>query len=140
MSSIDVVIAVVALALIAWELWFFLGRRPRSWTRQQAPAQEFRITVYRGFDPDLVLVEAGHPVRLHFYRGETGPQSDHVEFESLSINRPLAEFETTSVEFIPADPGDYCFRCGATCEGHVVAQVGGEAARANLGRGHQKHG
>lgn len=140
MNTLDASIVGLALAAIAGELWYFLRRRPRPAGRAKAPAQEFRITVWRGFSPDTVLAEVGRAVRLHVYRAESDPRSARFEFDSLEINKPLAEFATTTIEFIPTNPGDYRFRCGAHCEGHVIAQTGGDAARANLGRGHQKHG
>ena len=55
------------------------------------------------------------------------------------ISQNLTSFETTSVEFTPEETGDYPFRCGEI-RGLVAAQVGGEAARLNVGRGHRAHG
>jgi Cu+-exporting ATPase len=64
-----------------------------------------------------------------------------VVFETLGIDQPLPAFETTAVEFVPDSPGDYPFRCGkSVLKGLVVAQVGRDGARANLGKGHTKHG
>ncbi len=141
MNSVDAVIVTVSLAIGAWQLWYFLGRRSFAAPGQQLKAgtQEFRITLEGGFSPDLVIVEAGRRVRLEILRGEVDPESEHLAFDNLKVTKTLAEFTYVPVEFIPSDPGDYRFYCG-TCDGYVVAQVGGEAARSNLGRGHQKHG
>ncbi|MBI4421053.1 MAG: cupredoxin domain-containing protein [Gemmatimonadetes bacterium] len=129
--------------MIGWELWFFLGPRrtgtPARSTR--SGVQEVRVLVKGGYEPDTILVEAGKPVRLHFYRDETAECSERVVFENLNIDEALPAFQTKTIEFIPPAPGDYPFRCAMSMiRGRVVAQEGREAARANLGRGHQKHG
>ncbi len=84
-------------------------------------------------------MEAGRRVRLEILRGEVDPESEHLAFDNLKVTKTLAEFTYVPVEFTVSDPGDYRFYCG-TRDGYVVAQVGGDAARSNLGRGHQKHG
>ncbi len=141
MNSVDAVIVTVSLAIGAWQLWYFLGRRSLAALGGQLKGgtQEFRITLKGGFSPDLVIVEAGRRVRLEILRGEVDLESEHLAFDNLKVAKTLTEFTYVPVEFIPSDPGDYRFYCG-TCDGYVVAQVGGEAARSNLGRGHQKHG
>ena len=137
----DVAVMVLALAFIAWELWYFRGRRDYVSPGDPAKSrtQEFRVTLQGGFDPDLIIVEAGRPVRLDVFRCEVDIEAEQLAFDTLKITKTLPEFARASVEFIPNEPGDHRFFCG-TCEGYVVAQVGGEAARSNLGRGHQKHG
>ncbi len=141
MNSVDAVIVAVSLAIGAWQLWYFLGRRSYAAPGEQLKAgtQEFRIMLEGGFSPDLVVVEAGRRVRLEIFRSEVDPESEHLAFDNLKVTKTLAEFTYVPVEFVPSDPGDYRFYCG-TCDGYVVAQVGGDAARSNLGRGHQKHG
>ena len=99
-----------------------------------------KIVVKGGYDPDTILVEAGRPVRLHFYRDETAECTERVVFDTLNIDQALPSFQTTTIEFTPKEAGDYPFRCGMSMiRGRVVAQDGRDAARANLGAGHQKH-
>jgi len=137
----DLVVLLLGVGLIAWELWFFLGPRRRPSVPSRAGVQEVRVLVKGGYDPDTVLVEAGRPVRLLFYRDETADCSERLIFDTLGIEKTLPPFETTAVEFTPTAPGDYPFRCGlAILHGRVVAQVGRDGARANLGKGHLKHG
>ena len=143
MSVVDALVILAGAGLIAAELWYFLGPRPRS--PQSAPAplgpQEVRVTVKGGYDPDTIFVEAGRPVRLWFYRDETAECSSRVVFDRLAINQELPAFQTTAVEFTPREPGDYPFRCHRdVLHGRVVAQLGRDGARANLGKGHTKHG
>ena len=143
MTFIDIVVIVLGVGLIVGELWYFLGPRPTPET-PRTPAndvQEVRVVVRGGYEPAAIFVEAGRPVRLLFYRDETAECSERVVFEGLGIDQSLPAFETTAVEFVPTAAGDYPFRCGkSVLKGRVVAQVGTEGARANLGKGHVKHG
>lgn len=137
----DIVVVVLGTALIAWELWYFLwpGKRGTVAASKEG-VQEVRVVVKGGYEPDTIFVEAGRPVRILFYRDETADCSERVVFERLGINRELPAFQTTAVAFTPQEPGDYPFRCGMSMlKGRVVAQVGRERARANLGKGHAKH-
>ncbi len=74
--------------------------------------QEIPITVKGGYTPDTILVQAGKPVRLLFYRDETADCSERVVFERLGIDQALPAFQTTPIEFTPAEAGEYPFRCG----------------------------
>jgi plastocyanin domain-containing protein len=139
---LDAVVVMVGVGLIAGELWYFLApRRGPAPAASSAQVQDVRVVVKGGYEPDVIMVEAGRPVRLHFYRDETAECSEQVVFDSLGFVYPLPPFQTTVVEFTPTEPGDYPFRCGkSVLHGRVVAQVGRDAARVNLGRGHAKHG
>jgi plastocyanin domain-containing protein len=142
-SPADIAVIALGLALIVVELWFFLAP-PEAEARTAPPkggVQEVRVRVKGGYEPATITVEAGRPVRLYFYRDETAECSERVIFERLGIDQELAAFTTTPIQFTPSDPGDYPFRCGkGVMKGVVVAQVGRDAARANLGKGHAKHG
>jgi len=144
LSPVDYVVIGLGVLLIAGELWFFLGRRsvlPARSAPSKGVVQEVRVVVKDGYEPATIFVEAGRPVRLYFYRDETAECSERVVFEGLDIDEELPAFQTTAVQFTPKEPGDYPFRCGKkVLRGRVVAEVGREAARANLGKGHAKHG
>jgi plastocyanin domain-containing protein len=100
-----------------------------------------QVRVREGFEPDVIPVEVGRPVRLVFYRDESAQCSGELIFETLDLRRALPAFERTVIEFTPDTPGDYPFRCGHTdLRGRVVAQVGAPAARTDPGRGHRRHG
>ena len=143
MSLVDVFVVALGASLIAGELWYFLGSR-RSGARLSASGdgvQEIQVLVKGGYHPDVIPVEAGRPVRLLFYRDETADCSAQVVFDSLDIDRELPAFKKTAIEFTPYEPGDYHFRCGmSVIRGRVVAEVGRDGARSNLGKGHAKHG
>jgi plastocyanin domain-containing protein len=139
-SAAHVVVLLLGIGLIAAELWYFLAPGRAAPVRGATAVQDVRVLVKHGFEPDVIPVEVGRPVRLTFYRDETAECTAELIFETLDIRRPLPAFEPTVVEFVPAEPGDYPFRCGVTMvRGRVVAQTGRDAARANLGRAHSKH-
>jgi plastocyanin domain-containing protein len=106
-------VTAAGVAAIVWVLWYFLlSRGPRVAATESQGVQEVRITVKGGYTPDTVVVQAGKPVRLQFYRDETADCSERVVFESFGIDVPLPAFETTTVEFTPPDAGEFRFRCG----------------------------
>ena len=141
MHPADIVVIALGPVLVGWELWYFLIPPKHRVLQTAGGLQEITIIVKDGYQPATIPVEVGKPVRLNFYRDETASCSERVVFESLGIEQSLPAYETTTVAFTPKEPGDYPFRCGnSVLRGRVVAAVGSEAARRNLGRGHTKHG
>ena len=113
MTAAQVVVTVVGVAAIGWVLWYFLwSRAPAVAARPDRGVQEIAVTVKGGYLPDTILVQAGTPVRLRFYRDETADCSERVVFEQFGIDRQLPAFETTDIEFTPTEPGEFPFRCG----------------------------
>jgi len=133
-------IAVTALGAVAivWVLWYFLFSRGKAVAATTIAAgggggvQEVRITVKGGYTPDTIVVQAGKPVRLQFYRDETADCSEHVVFEKFGIDRQLPPFQTTTIEFTPEQPGEYPFRCGMNMlKGLLVVEPPGERRAAS---------
>jgi plastocyanin domain-containing protein len=107
------VVTAVGLAAIVWVLWYFLlSKRSAASAPTVAVVQEVRVVVKGGYTPDTVVVRAGEPVRLQFYRDETADCSERVVFEDFGIDTALPAFETTPVEFTPEEAGEFRFRCG----------------------------
>ena len=108
-------ISVVAsgIAAIAFVLWYFFGPREAvAASVGQSGVQEVKVTVKGGYDPDVIVVKEGQPVRLDFYRDETASCSDRVVFGDFGIARDLPAFKTTSIEFTPEKSGEFTFACG----------------------------
>ncbi len=124
MTAAQVVVTVLGVAAIGWVLWYFLwSRGPASAATGARGVQEIAVTVKGGYQPDTILVRAGQPVRLRFYRDETADCSERVVFEQFGIDRQLPAFETTDIEFTPTEPGEYPFRCGmAMLKGLLVVE------------------
>jgi plastocyanin domain-containing protein len=109
------VVTALGLAAIVWVLWYFLfsrGPGVAPGATGEGGVQEIRVTVKGGYTPDTIVVQAGKPVRLQFYRDETAECSERIVFEPFGIDMPLPAFETTAVEFTPIEPGEFQFRCG----------------------------
>jgi plastocyanin domain-containing protein len=112
-SVAQYVVTVAGIAAIVWVLWFFLlAGGPAAAADVVDGVQEVRVTVKGGYTPDTIVVRAGQPVRLQFYRDETADCSERVVFEDFAIDAALPAFQTTTIEFTPAEPGEFRFRCG----------------------------
>lgn len=127
MTAAQVVVTVLGVAAIAWVLWYFLWSRGYASAATGAPGvQEIAVTVKGGYQPDTILVRAGQPVRLRFYRDETADCSERIVFEQFGIDRQLPAFETTDIEFTPTEPGEFPFRCGMSMlKGLLVVEPAG---------------
>ena len=113
MSVSQYVVTAVGLAAIVWVLWYFLfSKGSQALAPTVAGVQEVRVLVKGGYTPDTIVVRAGEPVRLQFYRDETADCSERVVFEDFGIDAPLPAFQTTPVEFTPEEAGEFRFRCG----------------------------
>jgi plastocyanin domain-containing protein len=120
------VTAVGAIA-IAWVLWYFLfSSNPAVAAAEGDGVQEVRVIVKGGYTPDTIMVQAGKPVRLQFYRDETADCSERLVFEQFGIDVALPAFQTTSVEFTPDAAGEFPFRCGMNMlKGVMVVEPAG---------------
>ncbi|MCL4464558.1 MAG: cupredoxin domain-containing protein [Chloroflexi bacterium] len=109
-AQVAVTVGGVALsAFIAWYFWF----APREVTRAQAAGgmQEVDVVVKGGYSPDVIVVEAGKPVRLNFTRQESAACSETVILSDFGKSAFLPEGQTVPVEFTPEKPGEYDFHC-----------------------------
>lgn len=106
-------VALGGVALIGAELWWFIFSKTRS---QKAEArqgiQELTINVDGGYAPDRVIVKAGQPVRLNFWRKDPSSCLEKVLFPDFHISQDLALNNVTPIEFTPEKPGQYQFTCG----------------------------
>jgi len=140
MTAAQIAVTIGGVAAIAWVLWFFLFARGRGVAATAVQGvQEVHVLVKGGYSPDTIIVQAGTPVRLQFYRDETADCSDRVVFDAFGINQELPAFATTVVEFTPDRPGEYPFRCGMNMlKGLLVVEPPGERHAASSP--HKFHG
>lgn len=134
-------VTLVGGAAIVAELWYFLSPRGTGTAAVASEGvQDVRITVKDGYTPDTIVVQAGVPVRLHFYRDETVDCSERVVFDAFGINRELPAFQTTTIELTPETPGEFPFRCGMSMlKGRLVVEPADAPRRAESSP-HQFHG
>lgn len=105
------IFGILLIVLVNW--YFFFSKRKAKVVRvQDKGIQEVQINVKGGYDPDVIEVKKGIPVRLNFYRDETADCSDTIVFDEFKIRKPLPAYQTTSVEFTPKKEGEFVFTCG----------------------------
>jgi plastocyanin domain-containing protein len=113
MDTAEVFVVVAAIAAIGFVLWYFFGEREATAaTVDERGVQEVKITVKGGYSPDVIVVKAGKPVRLDFYRDETASCSEQVVFGDFGVARDLPAFKTTTIELTPTEAGEFTFTCG----------------------------
>ena len=113
MSLDKVLVTLGGLGGIAFIVWFFW-----LWRREGVQAaltssgyQEALILVKGGYTPDVIVVERGRPVRLHFRREETAACSEMVIFSEFNKSARLPTGETVAIELMADKPGEYEFAC-----------------------------
>jgi plastocyanin domain-containing protein len=108
-----VVVTLGGLGLIGAELWWFLLSKPKSRKAStQGGVQEVTVTVDGGYEPSQIVVQAGQPVRLSFYRKDPSRCLEEVRLPDFHIAQQLGLNQTTPIEFTPDKPGKYEFACG----------------------------
>jgi len=135
MSVAQIVVTALGAGAIGFVLWYFLFSRTKSQVAGAVATtngvQEVHVVVKGGYTPDTIVVQAGQPVRLLFYRDETADCSEQVVFEAFGVTQMLPAFQTTAVEFTPKTPGEYPFRCGMNMlKGLLVVEEAGVRRRA----------
>lgn len=124
MSWDVVVVDIAVLAAIAWVVWYFwLSEKKAVRAATAGQFQEVQIIVKGGYDPDVIVVESGRPVKLHFNRQETAACSEMVVFPDFGISRELPAGEIVTIEIEPEEPGEYDFMCQmGMLRGKLVAE------------------
>lgn len=113
MSTTQIIVTALGMALSFFIIWFFWFA-PKGQTRVAAGAggvQEVAVTVKGGYTPDVIVVKAGQPVRLHFTRQESASCSEKVLFPDFNQSASLPEGQDVTLEFTPGEPGEYGFQC-----------------------------
>lgn len=98
------------IALVAWYFWFSSSEGTRI-ESGSGGIQEALIKVKGGYSPNIIVVEAGKPVKLNFLREETAACSEHVVFPEFGKQATLTPNKTIPIEFTPEKPGEYEFQC-----------------------------
>lgn len=113
MDTMEIIVVIGGVGLIALTLWYFFGEREKvSAETLESGVQEIKVTVKGGYSPDVIVVKKDIPVRLNFYRDETSSCSEQIVFGDFGIARDLPAFKTTPIEFTPEKSGEFTFACG----------------------------
>ncbi len=109
------------LALIGLELWWFLFSKSKAKKATlNQDTQELEILVDGGYQPNRITVQSGKKVRLNFIRKDPSHCLDKVLFPDFNIAQDLPLNQTTTIEFIPEESGEYTFSCGMNMVRGVV--------------------
>jgi plastocyanin domain-containing protein len=124
MSTAQLAVTLAGLAAIAWINWYFFlaGPAPVAASSAGGGPQRIRIEVKGGYEPSVVRVRAGMPVRLEFHRAETNPCTEEVVLPDFGIRTFLPAHRTTTVTFTPGE-GRHEFACGmGMVRGTIIAE------------------
>lgn len=125
MTGIELVVLLAGVTAIALVNWYFFvaGRAPTAATHSVTGPDEVTITVQGGYEPALVRVRSGRPVRLIFDRQETSGCSEEIVIPDFGIRRFLPAFQRTTVEITPERAGKFPFTCGMSMmHGTIIAE------------------
>jgi len=125
MNTAEIIVTITGLGLSVFVIWyFFFAPKEKAYADTTGDGvQEINIRVKGGYEPDVIVVEAGKPVRLNFYREETSDCSEKVLFPDFKTSAILTPFKTVPVEFIPDKSGEFTFTCGmGMLRGKLVVQ------------------
>jgi plastocyanin domain-containing protein len=112
-TGLKLAVALGGLGLISAELWWFMfGKTKSQKALIKQGIQEIDIVVDGGYTPDRIEVTAGEPVRLNFFRKDPSSCLEQVLLPDFNKALDLTLNETTSVEIVPENPGEYIFNCG----------------------------
>ena len=113
MTPIQIIVTFGGLALSLFIAWFF-WLAPKGQTRISADSrgiQEVAITVKGGYSPDIIVVKAGRPLRMHFTRQESSSCTEMVLLPDFNKSAKLPEGQEIVVELTPDKPGEFGFQC-----------------------------
>jgi plastocyanin domain-containing protein len=114
MTPLDWGIAAVAVLLIIFVNWFFLGPKGRPVAAAAASPGgivDVNVLVEGGYTPSSIEVPAGSRVRMTLDRREDNPCSDEIVIPDFQIRKSLTAHAKTTVEFT-ATAGRHEFSCG----------------------------
>jgi plastocyanin domain-containing protein len=126
MTASQIAVSLLGAAIIGWIYWyFFAAGRVAVAATADGGTQRVRIEVKGGYDPAVIRVRAGAPVRLEFHRDETNPCTEEVVLPEFGIRTFLPAHQTTAVSFTPGE-GRYEFACGmGMVRGTIIAEKEG---------------
>jgi plastocyanin domain-containing protein len=127
MTTAQIAVTLLGAGAIGWIYWYFFAatRATAVASADGTGAQRIRIEVKGGYDPAVIRVRAGLPVRLEFHRNETNPCTEEVVLPDFGIRTFLPAHRTTAVSLTPAE-GRYEFACGmGMVHGTLIAEKDG---------------
>lgn len=114
MDATTIIINIIGLALIVGIIWYFWLWKRKAVAAQSGVGglQEIDVTVKGGYQPALITVKAGRPVRLNFTRREASTCGEEIVLPDFGKRAHLPQNVTVPIEITPHRTGEYEFTCG----------------------------
>lgn len=130
MTLLVVILGIIAIGAVNW--WFLFATRRSVRATETAGLQVVTITVRGGYDPAVVRLLVGQPIRLIFDRQENSSCSEEIVIPGFGIRRFLPAHQRTAVN-LPASPaGRYPMSCGmGMLHGQLVVEAAAEVGDAH---------
>jgi plastocyanin domain-containing protein len=111
--ALNALVTTIGVGLIAWELWWFLGRLGSGVAAREGEVglQVITITVDGGYAPSTIQVKVGKPLRLSFHRIDPSGCVARVIFPDFHKTLDLPLNANTSLELPATKSGIYSFHC-----------------------------
>lgn len=127
MTTAQIALTLIGLAVIGWIVWYFWLWREESApvkTSASGDVQQIDVTVRGGYQPSSIVVRAGRPVRLNFTRREASLCGEEVVFPDFGKRAHLPENQPVPIELTPSQSGEYEFTCGMNMyRGKLIVQA-----------------
>ncbi len=113
MTIEQILVTIGGIGTAIWVAWYFWFSEKKGVKIQAAASgtQEAFITVKGGYTPDVLIFEAGKPIKLNFHREETAACSEQVIFDDFQKQAMLTTNKTIPIELKIDKPGEYEFHC-----------------------------
>ncbi|MGZ4139041.1 MAG: heavy metal translocating P-type ATPase [Actinomycetota bacterium] len=112
MTGAEILVTAAGAGSIASLAWFFFGPKKARAAELRGGMQEIDVTVKGGYEPNLIHVRQGVPLRLVFDRRESGDCTARVVFPDFGVSKSLPAFGKAAVELMPDRAGTFGFACG----------------------------
>ena len=125
MTMDQILVVLGSLSLSAWIAWYFWFSETKAVKIESAEnsVQEAAIKVKGGYTPDVLIFQAGKPIKLNFIREETASCTEEVVFSDFNKRATLTPFKTISIELNINKSGEYGFQCGmGMVKGKLIVQ------------------
>lgn len=103
-------IILIAFVILLFFVWVKFTNRQVG-AQSTGKTQEVNIIVKGAYNPHVITVKRGVPLKITFDRQEDSDCSRFVNFPDLKIHKELTAFGKTMIEFIPQKEGEYPFSC-----------------------------
>ncbi len=137
----QIIVAITGIILIVLATYYFFGPKEEGKATLKSGVQEIDVVVKGGYNPPIINLISGVPIKINFDRQEASDCSSRVIFSGLGISKSLPSFDSTTIDIPPLEEGSYDFACGmGMLKGKLVVSKEGEVSKEELiDEGHEGH-